>query len=271
MKFIKNHLMFIFPLMAILFGVEFYLIFERSTTTYEDNLAKGYRMLVVTSHPVALDRFQNLNRHVTNSYEIERSEIIENVTDGISKESEEAILEALPYFYNLSLDAYLPIDELEEIKEDLQSDSNVKRVETFGSSYQEKYRLFAFIKFILELFISFMMIVSFFLVIKQMEVWKYQHKERMHIMETFGAPLMLRAGVLFKVAFIDAVLATLFVSVLFVYIKFSWAVDSGIGIVVEHQASLYHFFDSFILLFLAIVLVVTAVYAVVFSSKGIGE
>ena len=29
MKFIKNHLMFILPLMAILLGIEFYLVFER--------------------------------------------------------------------------------------------------------------------------------------------------------------------------------------------------------------------------------------------------
>jgi cell division transport system permease protein len=263
--------MFIFPLMAILFGVEFYLIFERSTKTYESNLAQGYRMLVVTKTAVALDSFQNLNKHVTNSYEIERNDIISNVTHGISQDNSKAILEALPYFYNLSLDAYLPSNELEQIKTDLKTDPNVKRVETFGSSHKSKYRLFAFIKFTLETFISFMMIVSFFLIIKQMEIWKYQHKERMHIMETFGAPLMLRAGVLFRVAFLDAILATFFVSVFFMYIKFSWAIDSGIELVVEHQVSLYRAFDTVILLFLAIILVVVAVYAVVFSSKGVEE
>jgi type II secretory pathway component PulC len=82
---------------------------------------------------------------------------------------------------------------------------------------------------------------------------------------------MLRAGVLFRVAFLDALLATFFVSIFFMYIKFSWAIDSGIDLVVEHQASLYSASDTMILLFLSIVLVVAAVYAVVFSSKGIEE
>jgi len=271
MKFIKNHLMFILPLMAILFGVEFYLIFERSSQSYENDLTQGYRMLVVTKTAVALEKFKNLNKHVTHSYEIEREEIISNVTDGVNEDNTQAILEALPYFYNLSLDAYLPSNELEQIKKDLKTDSNVKRVETFGSSHKSKYRLFAFIKFTLNTFISFMMIVSFFLIIKQMEIWKYQHKERMHIMETFGAPLMLRAGVLFRVAFVDAILATLFVSIFFMYLKFSWALDSGIELLVKHQEALYGISDTVLLLFLAIVLVVMAVYAVVFSSKGIEE
>jgi cell division transport system permease protein len=263
--------MFILPLMAILLGLEFYLIFERTTKSYETNLAAGYRMLVVTKTPVNLDNFKTLNKHVTNSYEIERTEIISNVTEGISQDNSKAILEALPYFYNLSLDAYLPLEELEQIKEDLKKDSNVKRVETFGSSHTSKYRLFAFIKFTLETFIIFMMIVSFFLIVKQMEIWKYQHKERMHIMEIFGAPLMLRAGVLFRVAFVDAVLATSFVSLFFMYIKFSWAIDSGIELVVEHQASLFQAFDMVYLLLVSIVLVILAVYAVVFSSKEVEE
>jgi cell division transport system permease protein len=263
--------MFIFPLMAILLGLEFYLIFERSTKSYEQNLAEGYRMLVVTHSPVKLDRFKNLNKHISNSYEIERTEIISNVVEGISDDNAKAILKALPYFYNLSLDAYLPSDELEQIKEDLKIYTNVKRVETFGSSHKSKYRLFAFIKFTLETFIIFMMIVSFFLIIKQMEIWKYQHKERMNIMEIFGAPLMLRAGVLFRVAFLDAILSTFFVSIFFIYIKFSWVEDSGIDFLIEHQISLFHASDIFLLLFLAISLVLVAVYAVVFSSKGVNE
>ena len=38
MKFIKNHLMLILPLMAILLGIEFFLVFDRTTNTYEKSL-----------------------------------------------------------------------------------------------------------------------------------------------------------------------------------------------------------------------------------------
>jgi len=54
MKFIKNHLMFILPLMAILLGVEFYLVFDRTTNSYEQGLKDGYSMLLVADNPINL-------------------------------------------------------------------------------------------------------------------------------------------------------------------------------------------------------------------------
>jgi len=271
MKFIKNHLMFILPLMAILLGVEFYLVFDRTTDSYEKTLTDGYTMLVVSKKPVELKTFQRLNQHIINAKQIERSNIISKVAKGVSKSSSKEILAVLPYFYNLSLDGYLKTSELNKIKQDLEADSNIKRVETFGSSYSSSYRLFTFIKFTLKIFIVFMGVVSLFLIIKQMEIWKYAHKERMQVMEIFGASLMLRSGVLFRVAFVDAIFSTIFVSGIFYYIKFYWAAQSGIDILSENQKVLFNVSDMWILLGLAICIVIVAVYTVVFSSKGVQE
>ena len=98
--------MFILPLMAILLGAEFYLVFERTTNSYEKNLTEGYTMLVVSKKPVELATFQKLNTHIITAEQIERSRIITEVAKGISKSNSEAILKALPYFYNLGLDSY---------------------------------------------------------------------------------------------------------------------------------------------------------------------
>ena len=263
--------MFILPLMAILLGVEFYLVFERTTNSYEKNLTEGYTMLVVTKKPVQLETFKRLNSHITTATQIERSQIITEVAKGISKSNSEAILKALPYFYNLGLDAYLHTDELSKIKQDLEADANVKKVETFGSSYNSSYRLFSFIKLILKIFIIFMAVVSLFLIIKQMEIWKYAHKERMQVMEIFGAPLMLRSGVLFRVAFVDAIFATILVSGIFFYIKFYWVLNSGIDIMIENKEALFQVSDIGILFGSAIAIVIIAVYMVVFSNKGVQE
>jgi cell division transport system permease protein len=100
-----------------------------------------------------------------------------------------------------------------------------------------------------------------------MEIWKYAHKERMRVMEIFGAPLMLRSGVLFKVALMDAIVATMFVSALFLYIKFYWAAQSGIDIMMLNQEALFKLSDIGLLLASAFVIVIFAVYSVVFSSK----
>ena len=263
--------MFILPLMAILLGIEFYLVFERTTNTYEKGLKEGYSMLVVTKKPMELSAFQALNEHISSSEKIQRESIVSEVTKGISKSSSEEILEALPYFYNLGLDTYLHTTGLETIKQDLKSDTNIKKVETFGSSYHSSYRLFSFIKFILKVFIGFMAVVSLFLIIKQMEIWKYAHKERMQVMEIFGAPLMLRSGVLFRVAFVDAIFSTILVSGIFFYIKLYWAAESGIDIMMQNQEALFKLSDIGILLGSSLLIVIVAVYTVVFSSKGVQE
>jgi len=271
MKFTKNHLMFILPFMAILLGIEFYLVFERTTDTYEKGLREGYSMFVVTKKPMELSEFQNLNKHISTSQKIKRENIVSEVAKGVSKSSSKEIFAALPYFYNLGLDSYLDTSGLGKIKKDLGADSNIKKVETFGTSYQSSYGLFSFIKFILKVFIVFMAVVSLFLIIKQMEIWKYAHKERMQVMEIFGAPLMLRSGVLFRVAFIDAIFSTILVSAIFFYTKFYWAAGSGIDIMMQNQEALFKLSDIGILLGSSVLIVIFAVYSVVFSSRGVQE
>jgi len=271
MKFIKNHLMFILPLMAILLGIEFFMVFERTTDSYEKGLQEGYSMLVVTQKPTTLEVLKKHNAHVHKLEKIKRENIVSDVAKGVNESTKKDILAALPYFYNVSLDRYVDTKGLEKIKLDLEKDANVKKVETFGSSYSSAYRLFSFIKFTLKLFIGFMGVVSLFLIIKQMEIWKYAHERRMQVMEIFGAPLMLRSGVLFKVAILDAFIATLLTSLFFLYIKFKWAAGSGIEIMMEKQDELFIISDIAIMLGASLFIVIIAVYSVVVTSKGVQE
>ena len=271
MKFIKNHLMFILPLVAILLGIEFYLVFDRTTDSYEKGLNDGYSMLVVTKKPVTVEVLKKQNSHVSKLEKIKRENIVSEIAKDVNEGTQKEILAALPYFYNVSLDTYVNTAGLEKIKIDLEKDSNVKKVETFGNSYSSAYRLFSFIKFTLKLFIGFMGVVSLFLIIKQMEIWKYAHKERMQVMEIFGAPLMLRSGVLFKVAIMDAFIATILTSIFFLYIKFQWAAHSGIDIMMQKQEELFILSDIGILLGSSLLIVIIAVYSVVFSSRGVQE
>ncbi len=271
MKSIKNHLMFILPFMAILLGIEFYLVFDRTTDSYEKGLKEGYSMLVVSKKPMTLTEFTVLSGHIDSMQQIERKSIVSEITKGVSKGSSKDILMILPYFYSVGLSSYLHTSDLEQIKKDLEADVNIKKVETFSSSYSSSYKLFTFIKFTLKLFIIFMGVVSIFLIIKQMEIWKYVHKERMKIMETFGAPLMLRSGVLFRVAIVDALIAALLTSIIFLYMKYQWVGNSGIDIMVKNQDALFRITDIAILLGSSLLIAVIAVYSVVFSNKGVHE
>lgn len=267
MKFVKYHLTFIFPMMAILLGVEFFLVFDRTTDSYEQGLKEGYSMFVVANKPLELEDFQSLNKHISQREEIDKEVLAEQISKGVSQSNSQEILKALPYFYNLKLDSYLHSGALKNIKEDLEESQLIKRVETFGNSHTDSYKLFSFIKFALKAFIGFMGLVSLFLIVKQMEIWKYAHKERMQVMEIFGASLMLRSGVLFRVAMIDAVISTFLTSGIFLALKYQWAKESRIDILMQKQNLLFQSNDFLILLAASLTIVIVSVYFVVFSNK----
>ncbi len=267
MKFIKDHLTFIFPMMAILLGIEFFLVFDRTTSSYEEGLREGYSMFIVADKELNLAEFQKLNPHISKSTPVTKDELAQEISQGISKSSSEKILQALPYFYNIKFDTYLHTSVLDSIKTSLETDERIKKVETFGNSYSASYTLFSFIKFALKAFVIFMSLVSLFLVVKQMEVWNYAHRERMQVMEIFGAPLMLRSGVLFKVATIDAVISTILTTTIFVMLKHKWAEESHLEILKQMQDLLFRPFDFFILLMTSLMIVIVSVYIVVFSTR----
>lgn len=271
MRFIRNHFMFILPLMAILLGVEFYLVFDRTTDSYEKSLQEGYAMMVVTKKPMKSREFEKLNPLISHSKEIEPQEMVSKISQGMSTSSSREILHALPHFYSLYLNRYVDLKELEKVKQDLEASSEIKKVETFGSSYESNYRLFQFIKLSLKIFIIFVFIVSLFLVIKQMQIWKYAHRQRMQVMEIFGAPLMLRSGVLFQVSIVDAIISTILTTLFFLYLKYQWVVDSGIEIMIKNRDKIFMLSDVLWLVGTALAIVVIAVYTVVLNTQEIGE
>lgn len=267
MKFIKNHLTFIFPMMAILLGVEFFLVFDRTTDSYEEGLKEGYSMFVVANKALKLDDFKRLDKHISQSEEIDKEALATQISKGVNQSNSKEILKALPYFYNIKLDSYLHSSALKIIKRNLEESDKVKRVETFGNSYTDSYKLFSFIKLSLKAFIGFMALVSLLLIIKQMEIWKYAHKERMQVMEIFGASLMLRSGVLFRVAIIDAIISTFLTSGIFLALKYEWAQESRIDILLQKQNLLFQSNDFLILLGTSLLIVIVSVYLVIFGIK----
>jgi len=267
MKFIKYHLTFILPMMAILLGIEFFLVFDRTTDSYEAGLREGYSMFVVARKPLELSDFKRLNMHINHIEAINKKALAEQISKGVSQSNSKEILKAMPYFYNIKFDNYMSGTELDTIKKDLEESDQIKRVETFGSSYSDSYRLFSFIQFAMKAFLGFMSLVSFFLIIKQMQIWKYAHKERMQVMKIFGASLMLRSGVLFRVAIVDAIISTFLTSGIFLTLKYYWAKESHISILMQKQSLLFQSNDFLILLGISLFIVILSVYYVVFSNR----
>ena len=271
MKFIKEHLMFMLPLMAMLIGIEFILIFNRVTTNYEEKLKNDYAILVVSKRQLTTPMLRAINDKIDSVEPMDRESIAKEVTTGMQDSAMVAIMKDLPYFFRVHLTSYLSLDELKEIKRQLSSVDGILNVEIFGENYHAKHTMFKLVKIILNVFIEMLFIVSLLLVIKQMEVWQLAHKERMAIMEIFGAPMMLRSGILFKIAFIDAIIATLLNVFIFIYIKSSWASTTDITYIKENQDLLLNFSDFLVLFVTALVIVAVSVFSVAIRSSEVPE
>jgi cell division transport system permease protein len=105
------------------------------------------------------------------------------------------------------------------------------------------------------------------LIVKELKIWQYKHNERMNIMGLFGAPLWLRSAVLFRLAIVDAIIASVLAFSLFVYLSsLSWVQEQfsniGISIVIFDVSS-----DSLLLFGVAIALSVLLASLIVIGHK----
>jgi cell division transport system permease protein len=89
----------------------------------------------------------------------------------------------------------------------------------------------------------------------------------MQIMKVFGAPLMLRSGVLFRVALIDAIISSFLTSGAFLALKYRLVSDDHIEILSQKQNLLFQSADFLILISASILRVRISVSLVVFGNK----
>ncbi len=263
--------MFLLPLLAILIGVEFFLVFNRVTQDSEEKLRESYSILVVSEKPMSIKDFEQIDAHINKSIPIKKEQIAKEIAKGMRNTTDQEILNALPHFYNLYLDRYLSKEGVDKIKKKIMATNGIKRVETFGKNHHAKYSLFLFLKFVFWSFVSLMSLVSIFLVIKQMEVWQMAHQERMQVMEIFGAPMLLRSGVLFRMGIVDALLAIIITTAIFIYLRYDYAPNCDIELLVNQQNLLFRFQDIAILSISAFTIVIMAVLMVTLKNRGSRE
>ncbi len=268
MKSIKNHVLFILPLLAILLGIESFMVFGRVTASFGEDLRQDYTILVVSDQEMTSEDFRAIHPRISRAEPLRKTAIVEQVAQGIPNTTTDEIIKALPQFYTLHLDRYLDAGQIERIRSVLRSHPGIRRVETFGRAHNANYNLYMLIKTTLWVFVGFMVLTSLFLVLKQMEIWQLEHRERMQVMEILGASAMLRSGVLFRIALIDALVATLLTIGLFAFLRFVWAPQSGITMLANRAELLFAYRDIAILGGIALAIVLISVVVVV---RGAGE
>jgi len=201
MNSLKSHFALILALVSILLSIFLFRLFNNILQQYQQNILNNYSIVIVSEKEITHLDIPEIGK-------IEKIDISRQV-EGMKRKFRNIDLSTIkmPYFYKLRLNTLPSPQKLKEIEEKLKSYPYIKRVLTYRSSQTKIYNLLMLLKITSNLFMIIIAVLGFLLIIKQLEVWKLEHNERMYIMELFGAPFWFRGAALFKIAIVDSIIA----------------------------------------------------------------
>jgi cell division transport system permease protein len=240
MKSLKNHISLIIALFTVLASVQIYVSIDRTIAAYESHLKDDYSVIVVTNKAFTNAEIKTMSSMIDRSEPISTSAVLERLKGEMSPKNLELLKLTLPKFYRLYLNRFPTPKEIKKLQKKLESNPAVERVEGFSQTHDTVYKLMMLFKDVVQIFSIAIAAVTSMLILKEMRLWQFQHAQRMSIMALFGAPVWLRSAVLFRLAIVDAVLATLILCLTFFLIDYYGFLAhklKTIGLTVE----LFHF------------------------------
>ncbi|WP_297575352.1 FtsX-like permease family protein [uncultured Campylobacter sp.] len=215
MRSIKTHFGFIMPLVFLLFSLQFVIFIDRALVDYRAIMQDNYAIVLVANkelfnkdEALKLKEIKELNI-------IDPSKILAKIEGKMTQESLNRLKKSLPNFYDVKLSIFPNKEQLKSIVSSLEKLDGIKRVESFSKSHDSIYNVFLLAKQIVYVFSALVAILGVILILKQISIWLYEHKERISILDLFGATFMLKSTILYKMAMIDSIIATAIVT--FIY------------------------------------------------------
>ena len=260
MSSLRSHISLILALVSIMISIFLFRIFSEILKKYERNIVDNYSIIIVSSKPLKTIPLENISTIDL----IDIKEEIEKLKKSYKNIDFKGI--RLPYFYKVKLN-YLPSpDELNKIKNRLKKFPFIKKIMTKSSSQTKIYNLLTLLKIISNIFMLLVSTLGFLLIVKQLEVWKLLHSERMYIMELFGAPFWFRGAALFKIAFLDSIISLILAIILIIYItnheKFIQIINE-LGI----DFSISYVREFLVLFFISMIISISSSIIVVITGK----
>lgn len=244
MKSFKNHISLVLALLGILFSLQVFMIVERSIDSYKESLANNYAVVVVSEKVLNTKELIATNPLIANVEVLTPDNIIKKLNAGINKTNMELLKITLPKFYKVNLKHYPSPSELKKLTAQLLKDRYITKVETFEKTHDTTYRLLLLFKTVIAVFAFTVILVTVLLISKELRIWQFKHNERMNIMGLFGAATWLRSAVLFRLAIVDAFIASFLAFILFSYLEsIPYIVEelNHIGIKIVFFDNLYDF------------------------------
>ena len=234
MKSIKNHLSLVVALLSILFSMQVFVVADRSIDAYKETLAHKYSVVIVSQKTLLDEEVLKINKIIASVEELQPDAVIQRLNSGMSTKNIELLKVTLPKFYKLHLNYYPTPNEVKGLTKDLIAHSSIKKVEDFSHTHDTTYKLLVLFKGVVIVFSLCIFVVTTLLIFKELRIWQFKHSERMSIMGLFGAAMWLRSAVLFRLAIVDAIIASILAYGVFTYISMSpWILEQFASIGIE--------------------------------------
>lgn len=217
MRSLRTHFSVIFPLIVLLFSLQFTLGLEKIVSDYEERLVNDYSIIVVSVKDLDEKVLKKDIKQFKSLEQVSTKKILSRLKNDISAKNLSLLQVALPRFYSIKLTSFPNNKEMQHIKSKLKKYETVTKVETFAKTHDKIYRIFVIAKTMAYVFTVFTLVISLLLMMKQMRIWVLEHKERMDIMTLFGAPFWMKSAVLYRLAVVDSIIATFIVVELFFF------------------------------------------------------
>ena len=267
MRSFKSHISVIFPLVILLFAIEFSLMLGKFVSDYEFKMTSDYNIIIVSEIELNENMLIPIIPTFASLTTLDANLILNRLKNDISAKNISVLKSILPKFYSLKLTNFPSKDAMVNIKANLSKIQGVKRVETFSKTHDQVYNMLILSKNIAVYFAILVGLLALVLVFKQMRIWLYEHKRRVEIMTLFGAPYWLKSAMLYKLSIIDSIIATTLVVIFYAIFPALPSFKSAIFAVGFDQPNLNLLSDATILFGVSIGLSVIAVSLVMLLSR----
>lgn len=267
MNTLKRHLALIIPLLALLFSLQSILLINRAINIKEDRLLQNYSILIASKQTLTLEDIKKNIENVSILTPLDPAYLLQKFQDYNDEENLKIIKKDLPFFYSIKLSHYPNHKELDSIEQRLKALDSIIHIETFSKTHNQVYKLLFLTKSNILVFASLLGLFSMLLMMRQIQVWRFEHQKRMQIMDLLGASSWLKNKILFKLAFFDSIIASCIILAGSFYLSNlpqTQDIFEDLGI----QTNIFNFTqDFFVLAGFAICISFFSVFAIIFSQR----
>ncbi|MDD3055403.1 MAG: cell division protein FtsX [Aliarcobacter sp.] len=225
MKFLKNVFAFLIPLLSMLITFSMFLLINNVVDNYKSKISRDYSIIIVTINPLEKNAIKELaGIKVEKIQNLPNDKIISSIQSTLSDTSIELLKQRLPNFYQIYLEIFPTSSELEDIKQTLLQNKNVKKVEVFYKNHNQIYLLLLLLNSVSFILFFIITIFAIIIIAKQIKLWFHEHSVKISILRLHGASILYSASSILNYALISSLLSFLISAGFLYYISHNMTV-----------------------------------------------